>query len=116
MRISDWSSDVCSSDLIVCTSDADQPTGIDPGSSRRSRRLHLERDKAIEMGPDVTMLHCERAHPLRIIADREFLRHAHAAMALDRLLGDQPAGLRSEERRVGKASVSQCRYRSVPSS
>src|SRR3546814_2669565 len=110
MRISDWSSDVCSSDLtgepsrpgaepaaparqIVCTIDADQPTGIDPGSSRRSRRLHLERDKAIEMGPDVTMLHCERDHPLRIIADREFLRHAHAAMDLDRLIGDQPAGL-----------------------
>src|SRR3546814_12318001 len=104
MRISDWSSDVCSSDLIVCTIDADQPTGIDPGSSRRSRRLHLERDKAIEMGPDVTMLHCERDHPLRIIADREFLRHAHAAMDLDR----------SEARRVGKESVSTCRSRWSP--
>src|SRR3546814_1819802 len=51
---------------IVCTIDADQPTGIDPGSSRRSRRLHLERDKAIEMGPDVTMLHCEDRKSTRL--------------------------------------------------
>src|SRR3546814_9093931 len=113
MRISDWSSDVCSSDLGTLLR---RPRWLDRPRSRlgafdqlglRHRlavdealhmadveladqvklvqrldalcgRLHLqrlgERAKAIEMSPAVTLLHCERDHPLRIIDDRELHR------------------------------------------
>src|SRR3546814_12737332 len=90
MRISDWSSDVCSSDL--CSA----------GSTRAERRL-------------------QRGHQL----DRRVTGRGQAARVDRRDIG---AGLdlghpqqelaalviRSEERRVGKAWVSTCRYRWSP--
>src|SRR3546814_13246184 len=102
MRISDWSSDVCSSDLgggtglydttlaafrsaqkdydpdyfnaVVLLSDG---ANDDPGSMRQADLLKALRDEA------------DPERPVRIIA-------------------------RSEERRVGKACVSTCRYRWSP--
>src|SRR3546814_14134813 len=99
MRISDWSSDVCSSDLrgegLV---DADQHIGdVDDGDAV-DRGFHggepaLQRDMgALQLG-DVGA-------------------HADQAAAPGVALADQKD--RSEERRVGKACVSKCRLRLTP--
>src|SRR3546814_14623515 len=91
MRISDWSSDVCSSDLVV----AHQEQMI---------RGHL--DRAVIVG-DIAWPHVDRvegrAAGQRLAHDGE-LEHRAAV----RVAGDET---RSEERRVGKACVSTCRSR-----
>src|SRR3546814_14236740 len=99
MRISDWSSDVCSSDLRL--GDRRLVGVAEPGEQLRlRRRLHGE------IG--------ERGD-----ADRRGHR-ARGQRALHRRLADElrqrsqaaaQAGGRSEERRVGKECGSTCRYR-----
>src|SRR3546814_10224320 len=89
MRISDWSSDVCSSDLV--------------GRERRDRcRLA---DPFVEEGlAGPTLLHIpQRMHRRQVV-------HTHVArraLVEPGLLGHA----RSEERRVGKECVSTCRAR-----
>src|SRR3546814_12452112 len=97
MRISDWSSDVCSSDLegVECfrAYDADLP----------------EYAAAIDVYPeaddrDTTWLHVqEYAAPAQI-----------PEADVRRRFGEVLAAARSEERRVGKACVSTCRSRWAP--
>src|SRR3546814_1917734 len=94
MRISDWSSDVCSSDLqIGLLHQADQP-----GAVRRPMHDALggrhEGQHALGL-----------AHELAQIGGGE-------AEADEPLAGD--VGPRSEERRVGKECVSTCRSRWSP--
>src|SRR3546814_20801346 len=89
MRISDWSSDVCSSDLVVGPDDA--------------AVLHPQRE-------DLT-------RGIRDNDDIAFDRRTGAAEQPGRLgePGMQPKLLaRSEERRVGKECVSTCRSRWSP--
>src|SRR3546814_5540348 len=85
VRISDWSSDVCSSDL-----------------RRRARR----RRHSAEQGRR-TFHRTLRAHPERPGA-------ARLRIALDGPGNQGRARLRSEERRVGKECVSTCRSRTAP--
>src|SRR3546814_10591189 len=98
MRISDWSSDVCSSDLIEPEEKgrAQHEAGDDILASHReqTRQPHLAR-----------MLVGIMVEPRRI--GREQLFH---------ILGQSRpvAPCRSEERRVGKECVSTCRYRWSP--
>src|SRR3546814_17899536 len=88
MRISDWSSDVCSSDLhcgdvraqSICVGGTWR---LFHDAAHRARRAESRRQA--------------RAHPLRPLRRRTALRG------------------RSEERRVGKECVSTCRYRGSPS-
>src|SRR3546814_1208325 len=81
MRISDWSSDVCSSDLGA------QPDHLRPGAARQGARLHRRAGR----------------------------RDAAPARAPEAAPGERPPDdRRSEERRVGKACVSTCRYRWSP--
>src|SRR3546814_2924890 len=94
MRISDWSSDVCSSDL-----------GVGPAPRSRRRCTPHSSDhasSASRSAPGGTnteiILHMSR-HPLR---------------GLVTLVGHCPIRDRSEERRVGKECVSKCRYRWSP--
>src|SRR3546814_19818134 len=99
MRISDWSSDVCSSDLFR--------------KAIGSRGCVAKRRQSVKLSPD--------GFPLRKCI-RNF-----AECRLDRLLitgkRDIAARLRiaklafgrSEERRVGNEGVSKCRYRGVSS-
>src|SRR3546814_16709687 len=87
MRISDWSSDVCSSDLNV-----EQGLSVDLGEGRlrgaERQFLGVElRDRDRQVG----------------ILD-------HRAFVLER----DPANRRSEERRVGKECVRPCRSRWSP--
>src|SRR3546814_14769115 len=110
MRISDWSSDVCSSDL--------------PATAHR----HLERRGAVELQQALVALAAKRRDVVPV--------DQAAAMDADELfrgqpfldLGDREAaeivgmavehggvvGVRSEERRVGKECVSTCRSRWSP--
>src|SRR3546814_13924109 len=99
MRISDWSSDVCSSDL--------HPFG------NRTRRL----GKIVEKSP-VALAHREHQSADLALAIGERSPHrlvvadAGAEEAVLVHAGDRPAGrigARSEERRVGEECVSTCR-------
>src|SRR3546814_6776799 len=85
MRISDWSSDVCSSDLIVLTRDPDwQDEGAEPVAT-------IEEALKLANAPHVMVIGGAEIHRLFLpIADR------------------------SEERRVGKECVSTCRSRWSP--
>src|SRR3546814_7859368 len=87
MRISDWSSDVCSSDLRGA-------------SARRARAAHLlsaDLERAAEGDGDLSLR--ARARPGG--GERTFIR------------AGRPAA-RSEERRVGNECVSTCRSRWSP--
>src|SRR3546814_3815960 len=83
MRISDWSSDVCSSDLA----------GVDRFAVDRHRQRLADAD----ILQRVLALHIRNAD--RLIA---------VAVEMD---VDQPVGHRSDERRVGKECGSKCRSR-----
>src|SRR3546814_17962648 len=97
MRISDWSSDVCSSDLIGigCTL-------VDPAQQDALPLLRIDE-------PTLTMNFMVNTSPL---AGREgkFVTSRQLRDRLDRELK------RSEERRVGKEGVSTCRSRWSPDS
>src|SRR3546814_13767063 len=104
MRISDWSSDVCSSDLL--------------GGERGQREDVGARDAAVEqVAADHHALPGDPAAPspdrqrveqrLGGVLVRAVARIEHGAIDLVR---DQ----RSEERRVGKECVSTCRSRGWP--
>src|SRR3546814_16868688 len=101
MRISDWSSDVCSSDLGT-------PCGC--GSARRIPRFYTNRreigEKSIDPGPQlVANLTGNVAVAARIDA---FAIGGRQEIIL------RAEGPRSEERRVGKECVSTCRSRWWP--
>src|SRR3546814_7599992 len=84
MRISDWSSDVCSSDLLADAALAPLPQGA--ALQGQPERRRVVRDGARGRR--------RRLHPLR--------------------RGAAEPRLRSEERRVGKECVSTCRSRWSP--
>src|SRR3546814_12705176 len=96
MRISDWSSDVCSSDLLI--------------------EIH------VALGVDVTFVWLDRTDhfpdPMQLIAGQILVDVA----GLDHVVVLEAGGIkfvavvgRSEARRVGKACVSTCRARWSPS-
>src|SRR3546814_12758983 len=93
MRISDWSSDVCSSDLA-----AGVQALVDADRARGGRAQHLRAGQQPGAGAAVL---------------------AVAAAAAERVAGRRRSGAdgavrRSEERRVGKECVSTCRSRWSP--
>src|SRR3546814_18839212 len=96
MRISDWSSDVCSSDL---TGDIDrQRLPRETGAEPRQHRLP---DEMARTGAD-------RA------ADHDGKQAVHGFALAGNDSKAKAALLRSEERRVGNACVSPCRSRWLP--
>src|SRR3546814_20537542 len=106
MRISDWSSDVCSSDL--------------PLKRRLRCTAHIINlvARQIMYGTDLTAF--EDEHDVRQLQDDlEIWRRKGALGKLRNIIcwiTDKHAdGGRSEERRVGKACVSTCRSRWSPS-
>src|SRR3546814_15489730 len=93
MRISDWSSDVCSSDLILASNIEDDP-------SNTTRFLVLGKQEPGQSGDDITSV--------------VMTAHRNQPGALFKLLqpfAESGLDLRSEERRVGKECVSTCRSR-----
>src|SRR3546814_19932736 len=101
MRISDWSSDVCSSDLFGEAEDlGERPgggVGFEPFDRARAEDQHAVTALAAEHflpaeGRNVDLV------PRQVISEHRAGR-----------IGEEKAG-RSEERRVGKACVSQSSY------
>src|SRR3546814_11892301 len=124
MRISDWSSDVCSSDLRTLTDAADSLGISQPAISRALHELEQElgcilfqrtgrRLEFTPAGHDVLKA-ARRARAA--IADIRHVSDAHAVTPILRIatLGAIAAGMRSEERRVGKVCVGKCRSRWSP--
>src|SRR3546814_4910773 len=85
MRISDWSSDVCSSDLCRIARLADARLGI-AGIPQRARETGFDPGQRVDSG-------------------------VQSVLALDH---EYSPFVRSEERRVGKECVSTCRSRWSP--
>src|SRR3546814_17220434 len=110
MRISDWSSDVCSSDLAALPQ---RPGGKhlcrlerDPARPDRTAgpRLGCRFDEPGEMARLRPQRRAERQRALEMRAERQFLGQPHRD-------GHPP---RSEARRVGKGCVGTCRVRGWP--
>src|SRR3546814_14091302 len=122
MRISDWSSDVCSSDLILAEHEQHHVRVL----FDRARFAQIGKLRALVLAPlDRTAELRERQHRhIEILGQRlepaadfgDFL-HAIVAAAAPRAREQMKIidHHRSEERRVGKAWVSTCRYRWSPS-
>src|SRR3546814_20199737 len=104
MRISDWSSDVCSSDLSYNQkhNEANGENNRDGGNDNRSWNCGVEGpsdDPAVEK--------------LRSRQAKNFLSITMLSLGVPMILmGDEAR--RSEERRVGKECVSPCRSRWSP--
>src|SRR3546814_19240848 len=114
MRISDWSSDVCSSDLLAATQhthrQADRRLGVETGDRQFDQpRFAGGNPVAADLEDFV----------VRLICCHSFHRNSRAAVMAcsPRSLGARVIGLgiaRSEERRVGKEFVITCRSRWSP--
>src|SRR3546814_15478014 len=104
MRISDWSSDVCSSDLI----EQDGVRHVTLASLDRLLAIFGFIDVKAEAFENLARHH---AHNFRIIDDQARL-HVPAPASFP-VLRTAPL-LRSEERRVGNECVSTCRSRWSP--
>src|SRR3546814_11262454 len=110
MRISDWSSDVCSSDLAIRERWAEQVNDaleLAQVADRVDHRSYAR--QGVEVEPTVKMGHASAAIERR--AEREQIAAGEEPHAVT------PRGQmneRSEERRVGKECVSTCRSRWSP--
>src|SRR3546814_17211665 len=100
MRISDWSSDVCSSDLVA-------PALVKAGA----RSLFVAQlDEALKLRPLL-----DRCHPaISLYVLNGLMPGAEADYADNNILPVLNSLGRSEERRVGKECVSTCRSRWTP--
>src|SRR3546814_14543094 len=105
MRISDWSSDVCSSDLSLTVATSSSSTTVCRWRTARSSKEAI-----------AVKYYFHRRETERITRVAEFEVEAHdEAEALAKLVANTDAYWserpRSEERRVGKGGVSKCRTR-----
>src|SRR3546814_15614377 len=118
MRISDWSSDVCSSDLRLAPV-ADRDGGRehffhhqaervgDPGCEQVRALL----DQRVEFGEEVGHIKCPKSD--RIERSRDAPRPCAVLMGVSTSLDTNGKRGRSEERRYGKEGVSTCKTRGV---
>src|SRR3546814_19062613 len=97
MRISDWSSDVCSSDLLVRR---DAFLGVDVDGNAAA--VVADGDRAVAVQRHRHGVAVARQRLVDGVVDH-FVDHVVQAGAV--------VGIRSEERRVGKECVSTCKYR-----
>src|SRR3546814_11207736 len=114
MRISDWSSDVCSSDLLEVLQAADLRPVVLPGF-----RAFLENRHPRESGDPASLgLAGEPDDSQKSLGPRfrgdDGAGFAIAVATLDDGFALDAEAARSEERRVGKECVSTCRSRWTP--
>src|SRR3546814_13860666 len=106
MRISDWSSDVCSSDLSCYIIQVSAPARIHGSNQLKARRIS---NMSIRAGNG--HLTCFQGLTQRFKGTarkfRKFIQQQHSPMS-------KRDFSRSDERRVGKECVSTCRSRWVP--
>src|SRR3546814_16519683 len=103
MRISDWSSDVCSSDLRI----SDDELLADPVV--QTEALGLTANPGIPM-PSAIFGASRRNSAGLDLSDAATLSSLRMAMESIRADEHHAAPMRSEERSVGKECVSTCRY------
>src|SRR3546814_19128264 len=118
MRISDWSSDVCSSDLIevahhraavqrgIFGQQRARAAGADLAGAQRAQRLQVGAcdSRMADVADDQDL---ERGE----ISDLRLAQGQHVEQALGGMRVAAVTGVRSEERRGGKEGVSTCRSR-----
>src|SRR3546814_20149677 len=103
MRISDWSSDVCSSDLKIFNEKlVDELAVFDIDATVRTQEPNLEM---------ISQLAAESRMPICYGGGVKTAWQAKTIIGL----GVEKVAVRSEERRVGQKSVSTCRYGWSPS-
>src|SRR3546814_17324018 len=117
MRISDWSSDVCSSDLLATPGLDRHSAYVALSRHRDSAQLHYGCDDFADQSRLVRTLSRGRAKDMasdymRDFADRRAIMLREPSTRKRELFTGLK--LRSEERRVGKESVSKCRSRWSP--
>src|SRR3546814_13637520 len=106
MRISDWSSDVCSSDLID-----DVDGAILPDRGRVVEEIEPKACGAVDRLVGQDRREAGKQMPVRDIGTRQI-----PCLPIFALPGDSRALCRSEERRGGKECVSTSRFRWSPCS
>src|SRR3546814_20733086 len=99
MRISDWSSDVCSSDLLISKA-MTAPDGI------VRIPLNESSDPKSQINEYLNEYHGEGIQHIACFTDNIY--------ATVEAMRERGVAFRSEERRVGTACVSTCRYRWAP--
>src|SRR3546814_11566293 len=97
MRISDWSSDVCSSDLKAFMAAREASSAVNAALAENVHGIRAIQELARE---DVNF------RPFEAKARANLMTHLTASKYTN--------VMRSEERRVGKECVSTCRYRWAP--
>src|SRR3546814_15612319 len=108
MRISDWSSDVCSSDLTII-----EPLRADWAGVRVAATELIDQGKAEEARRTVEAFHTRLAQTRVLDPACGTGNFLYVAMARMKELEGEVLD-RSEERRVGKECVSTCRSRWSP--
>src|SRR3546814_18021483 len=113
MRISDWSSDVCSSDLLIDGNRVPEGLSCSARAIIKGDATVAEISAASILAKTARDAYCMIMH--EHYPDYAFDRHKGygTALHLARLKAHGPCPLhrRSEERRVGKECVSTCRSR-----
>src|SRR3546814_20567134 len=99
MRISDWSSDVCSSDLVVDDDGFGAGAGCDVGELKGDEPASDEQDSRGELFE---------------VQERGGVDEVIGAGEVERAWSGAGGDQRSEERRVGRECVSTCRSRWSP--
>src|SRR3546814_19202197 len=109
MRISDWSSDVCSSDLDAAKIAFTQFEQADNMTERQGALSVLSNGRSSERVAAFDIFY-NRYHDNALVLDKWFQTQALASRddTVDQIVE------RSEERRVGKECVSTCRSRWSP--
>src|SRR3546814_12588295 len=98
MRISDWSSDVCSSDLIE---QAHQDMEAAQRQQDYARMSEIQYGKLPELEKQIAAAQAAETQDFKLLQDK--------------VTAEEIAEVRSEERRVGKECVGTCRSRWSPS-
>src|SRR3546814_12566770 len=115
MRISDWSSDVCSSDLPLPFVFRGTPTeNFDPGGPIWEYLIRNVAEGARENEPNHPAAGWSKGRLYLIQATTQVAALAQLERRFPPTDGFQAVLVRSEERRVGKECVSTCRSRWSP--
>src|SRR3546814_19644976 len=114
MRISDWSSDVCSSDLIIEREDMVRRTREDTGPYLAAKMTELSAHPMVGEARSLGLIGAVEIVSEKGTNARFGGKEGNTGpMVRDRCI-EKGLMVRSEERRVGKECVSTCRYRWSP--
>src|SRR3546814_13702132 len=111
MRISDWSSDVCSSDLVFVVANRVHPNALETSRKDFEQSIEHKIDVLIPADPKLAAQAAKLGKTLAEVAKGNRIGHALENM-MQLAMGDgDESGERSEERRLGEESVSKVRTR-----